>query len=56
MKYFYAVRFTLQQAMQQQGSYAILLFFLIDEIQSRFYKLKPWACNAVAIAASSFIL
>jgi hypothetical protein len=33
-----------------------LLFFLIDEVLKMFYKLKPWACNAVAIAASSFIL
>jgi hypothetical protein len=30
--------------------------FLIDEMQSRFYKMKCWACKAVAAAASSFIL
>jgi hypothetical protein len=28
--YLYAVRFALQQAMQQQGGFANLLFFLID--------------------------
>jgi hypothetical protein len=30
--------------------------FLIDEMQSRFFKMKHWACKAVAAAASSFIL
>jgi hypothetical protein len=27
--------------------------FLIDEIQSRFYKLKRWAYNAVAAATNT---
>jgi hypothetical protein len=39
MIYFYAVRFALQQAMQQQGGFANLLFF-IDEMQNTFTNLK----------------
>jgi hypothetical protein len=54
--YFYAVRCTLQQAMQQHGSFAILLFFLIDKVVKHSYKMKCWACKTVAAAASSFII
>jgi hypothetical protein len=42
--------------LRQLCSFAILLFFLIDEIQSRQRKWKPWALKTVAAAASSFIL
>jgi hypothetical protein len=36
--YFYAVRFALQQALQQQGGFAEYLFFLLDEMQNSFTK------------------
>ena len=35
---------------------ASLFFYLVDEIQSRFYKIKQWALKTVAAAASSLIL
>jgi hypothetical protein len=30
--------------------------FLIDEMQSRFYKMKRWAYNAVAAATNTLII
>jgi hypothetical protein len=48
--------FSQRQSLRQLCSFANLLFFLIDEIQSRQRKLKPWALKTVAAAASSFIL
>jgi uncharacterized membrane protein YkvA (DUF1232 family) len=33
-----------------------LFDFLMDEIQSRYKKMKCWACKAVAAAASFFII
>ena len=42
--------------LRQVGGYANLLFFLIDEIQSRHKKMKRWACNAVAAASYSLMI
>jgi hypothetical protein len=44
---FIAVRCTLQQAMQQHGNFAILLFFLIDEMQSR---QRKWNVGLVMLS------
>jgi hypothetical protein len=48
--------FSQRQRLRQHGSFAILLFFLIDEMQSRFYKMKRWACNTVAAATNTLII
>jgi hypothetical protein len=37
--------FSQRQSLRQHGSFAILLFFLVDEVLKMFYKLKPWACK-----------
>ena len=48
------LHFTAGNAAAWQLRYSFI--FLIDEIQSRLIKMKCWACDAVAAAASSFIL
>jgi hypothetical protein len=51
--FFYAVSFQSvnSRAYRQHGSFAILLFFLIDVMLSRLYKIKQWALKTVAAAA-----
>jgi hypothetical protein len=41
--------------MQQHGSFAILLFFLIDEVLKMFYKVEPWALKTVAAPMNLFL-
>jgi hypothetical protein len=50
---FYAVSFQSVNSKACGSKVAKPLFiFLIDEVVKHFYKIKPWACNAVATAAS----
>jgi hypothetical protein len=47
-------RSTAKPAAAWQLRYSFI--FLIDEMQSRFYKMKRWAYNAVAAATNTLII